>query len=285
MTSLSRPETGWQLSGLYDEDGNLERPADPAMWLREAVERRGDVLIVGAGFLEPPMTRPVRVPRSVRAGRGMLEGFVRLADDETGDRIAAYARRWGFLDLCEHGLPASHNPAPGWCRPLSLDEGEPVEGWRRWAGQARAILAILARLSAGEPGLDEDWQRVFAGSRLVAPWWREGTAESADGDRWRVRSVINDWTVLGNVRPWLVDYGPHLVIGGGGLFGALAVQLVLLASGSDSVCRCSACGSPFVPTGRRPAAGRRRYCADCRERGVPVRDAKRDHRARMAAVR
>jgi hypothetical protein len=166
-----------------------------------------------------------------------------------------------------------------------LEEGEPLDGWRRWAGQARAILAILARLSAGEPGLDEDWRHILAESGLEAAWWREGSAESAGGDRWRVRSVINEWTILGNVRPWLVDYGPHLVVGGGSLFGALAVQLVLLASGSDGVCRCSACGSPFVPTGRRPAAGRRRYCADCRARGVPVRDAKRVHRARTAGVR
>jgi len=280
MTSLSQSERTWQLGGLFGEDGNLERPADPAMWPVEVVERRGELLVPGTGW-----------QRMTRAGRGMLEGFARLADDETGDRIAAYARRWGFLDLCEHGLPASHNPQPRrlplpqpwtFCSPTWLEDGEPLDGWRYWAGQARAVLDVHVRHTAGEPGADEDWRLLYAWSTYEAPWWEERSAKS---ERWRLRGIVNDWTVLGNVRPWLVDYEPWLVVGGGTLFGALAVQLALLVSGSDGVYRCSACGSPFVPEGRRPAAGRRRYCASCRERRRPGRDAKRDHRARMTTAR
>ena len=164
-----------------------------------------------------------------------------------------------------------------YCTPTWLEDGEPLDGWRYWAGQGRSVLDVLARHSAGEPGAADDWRRLYARSGREAPWWDE---RSARGERWRLRSVVNDWTVWGNVRPWLVDYAPWLVVAGGTLFGALAVQLVLLASGSDGVYRCSGCGSPFVPTGRRPAAGRRRYCADCRERGAPVRDAKRAQRER-----
>src|SRR5688500_5717260 len=47
--------------------------------------------------------------RLLKTTEGILEDFLRL-DGEPDKRLLRFARRWGILGLCEHGLPAIHNP-------------------------------------------------------------------------------------------------------------------------------------------------------------------------------
>ena len=57
-----------------------------------------------------------------------------------------------------------------------------------------------------------------------------------------------------------------------------AINHFLVADG-ERLASCSGCGIIYNPD-RRPTATRRSYCRDCRESGVPERDASRKYRDR-----
>jgi hypothetical protein len=168
---------------------------------------------------------------------------------------------------------------PGW------DGVEPLYEWRRYARRARGLLNVAAALHVGRVAAVEDWQAALAGWRepgrpkglSTVPWWKRSVG--ADGRV--VDMVIDLWLFLGNVRPrfsW-TDSGSQLALGGDGLVGALALQLMLAISRTDGLAMCSSCGVPYIPF-KRPTAARRRYCSKCRKAGVPLRDAQRALRAR-----
>jgi hypothetical protein len=50
------------------------------------------------------------------SGDGLLGEFVRLKDDQEGDRILKFAGRWGVLGLCRHRLPVNHREAGAFLR-------------------------------------------------------------------------------------------------------------------------------------------------------------------------
>src|SRR5688572_7948120 len=79
-------------------DGELDRPFVTAgWWLPSAVELHGTRL-VWAGQ-----------SRIAHPGPGMFEGFLALGTKTVRDEdIAKYARRWGILRICRHGLPFGH---------------------------------------------------------------------------------------------------------------------------------------------------------------------------------
>ncbi|MEX0754702.1 MAG: hypothetical protein WD556_06225 [Actinomycetota bacterium] len=127
--------------------------------------------------------------KRIRSFDGLLDGFVRLAEDEDGQEILAYARRWGTLDLCRHGLPRSHPGVPSgnlalrvlqaprpsaagggsWCEAASQREWrvEPCSGWRRtgtvFALMTRAMIAVKKN-EAPDPkvwgGLHPEFARI-----------------------------------------------------------------------------------------------------------------------------
>lgn len=232
----------------------------------------------------------------VHSGPGLLDQFVQLSD-VSDERILAYARRWGLLILCEqHHLPIGHNQPLRFAAPMSAAGAscnlqrrasdysylEATEDWRHFARQARALISIAARLHGRQLGAAADWALVYERTGREGPPG-QGILEA---ERFALTLVVNEWLVLGSVRPqfhW--DSGrttmPAITLGGGGLFGALAVQLMLAVSMTDGLALCSACGAPFVPT-RRPRPDERHYCPTCREAGRPQRDAARDHRRRNA---
>lgn len=86
------------------EGGHLGRAFPmPARWYaREpALSEDGEVLLFGLFFNDgPDMDRPATV-------RQLLEEFISLAEASTAT-ILVFARRWGSLHLCAHGLPPKH---------------------------------------------------------------------------------------------------------------------------------------------------------------------------------
>jgi hypothetical protein len=73
--------------------------------------------------------------------------------------------------------------------------------------------------------------------------------------------------------------GTLTVTGGDdGCLQALVLQVALAVTREDTA-TCNGCGVLFTPT-KRPAAGLRVFCSDCRSKGVPQRFASRAHRAR-----
>jgi hypothetical protein len=225
----------------------------------------------------------------------MFEGFLALTEAQP-ERIREFAERWGMLGICEHGLPDSHNPPPVgaytgrqyWCVPLGwYNEDrqcyEPIAIWRAFACEAYALARIGHRLMLGMVGEAEEWAIVYGRSGRRAPWWEQ----TVEGEKMIVARVVNEWLRIGNVRP-VVEWRPRRKYerpavrfgGSSGLFGALALQLALAVAGMEGLAVCSHCRAEYMPQ-RRPKAGQRNFCLECREAHVPTRYSVRDYRERM----
>ncbi len=95
-----------------------------------------------------------------------MDNFLKLSA-ATPQEILRYAKQWGPIGFCKHGLPASHMSRWGpdgtgraTCREFGGPDGywEPLKSWRLTSRRALALLNIGARLSTGEPGAEEDWR-------------------------------------------------------------------------------------------------------------------------------
>ena len=261
--------------------------------------------------------------RQVAIPPDLLARFVALADAPDA-HIERFARRYGVLMICEHGLPCSHQRATpvrrvvdratvdqlieagvmsivapllepvSDCYPLGWREAttwEPIATWRRFSRHAGALLQLAAHVHQGGPTTRRAaearraahaplWKVVYDRDPARVDAWKVDT--SGECGRWSLMEVVQEWLVLGDVRP-RPEWGAAdatISLSGTGLFGALAVQLAFAVCQADGFASCSACGTPFVPQ-RRPAPGRRTYCEDCRAEGKPVRDAARAYRARQ----
>jgi DNA-directed RNA polymerase subunit RPC12/RpoP len=246
----------------------------------------------------------------------LLTDFVSLADTDD-ERILAFARRWGMLNICEHGLPIYH-PWIGErrrypCDWLDVDGSrkvfwEPLAAWRRYAAEARALIKLSRRLHRGRLGELHDWQEV-PGVQGTAYWetWSEAGHVPEDSallliqDNWAFtldetklgRDVaferrclarsVEKWASDGGVKPILDWDGakPRIELEGGGLFGALAVELLQAVGYPDTLAICDGCGKAFIPA-MRPSTSRRNYCKDCGHRAA-IRDAARRYRQRKRA--
>ena len=113
--------------------------------------------------------------------------------------------------------------------------------------------------------------------RRLAALGRRRMASSIEFQRRLFGEVLNYWLELAGVRPRL-DWStpkPAVQLGGYGLIGALAVQLLFDCSHTDGLAVCTSCGTPFLPGPRRPRRDRNIYCSDC-----GIKAASRDAAAR-----
>jgi hypothetical protein len=249
---------------------------------------------------------------------GMLADFIRL-HDASGEKILAYARRWGVLGICSHGLPCSHNQYPyglhdgiqpclpilaSHC-PFPVDEppagpgfwlSEPLEAWRAWSRKAQSLMNIGARLNQGKIARVEDWRSL---KDLPDAWGTEHEpfmepetklAEAAVATLANARAELGNeldgWISIGQVRPrisWQNDrarFSLDAVSSGPNLFGLLALNIaVAIASGDSGLAVCSNCGNSYLPS-RRPDPNRRNFCEGCGKKAAQ-RDAARDYRQRQ----
>jgi hypothetical protein len=129
--------------------------------------------------------------RSVAASSTVFTQFLQLAD-ATPQAIRDFARQWGVLRLCKHGLPATHSHSPNgsvffgedtsyvferypYCRPLGakpLDDNsgfEPVAGWIYYARMAKALVNVVAKLNNDELGDSSDWSTLYERVRVHRP--------------------------------------------------------------------------------------------------------------------
>jgi hypothetical protein len=226
-------------------------------------------------------------PRAARVGVGCLPRFLRL-EHATADAIVEFAQRWGVLQICAHGFPASHNP-PAYplgggrvthCMPLGWTEAvcwEPLEAWRVYATYMRALRDLAAQLHQDKKGRAEDWQIVWR-DRRIPP--------GLDAQR---RGLVDRLNLLvrmahvGLIASWRTQR-PGFAWGGSGLFGALVMQLCAMIT-KASPAMCSGCGMFYQAVGRRPRYDRAAYCPGCRRKGVPQRDAEIAHRKRKRDAR
>ena len=291
----------FELSDQFDEEGNLGSPAAT------------DLLVVPAQIELDPDRDWLHwevAPNQLRYAsppRNLLWDFIKLSD-ASPERIRAFARNWGVLELCDtHSLPADHprrsafsSDSKSKCRINHWLEGEkelarePLSAWRRFAGEAKAMLNVAAALHEGEKGKRKDWEQVVWSLQLDSRvpafkenlWWNLSVEEQKS---W-LAGQVTWWLRMGEVRPTL-RWGRHsddsdlgisiAFFSHGGLFGELAVQLMLAIGKSKGLAICSNCAAPYLPT-RRPRADRRRYCQNCGPKAAP-RDASRDRYERIRA--
>jgi len=188
---------------LYHEDGELIRslPVD-LLEVPPRVEYIGEFLrwsFFGGG----------RGPHPVKPGKGMLRDFMDLAEASV-DNVVQYARRWGVLGLCEHGLPYAHNasefPLP-WIRwntksqryELPLPEnvyGARYDSWKRIATAGNRNLTLVKQrpcqpayvgLASYIEPIDDwfEWARSVRATMHIAATLHEGKPGSE-----------SDWTLL-----------------------------------------------------------------------------------------
>jgi hypothetical protein len=91
-----------------------------------------------------------------------MDEFLKLSDAAQED-ILRYAKHWGPIGFCKHGLPFTHRsrwgPERTGSRNCRVSGGpnrfrEPLKFWRLTSRRARALLNIGARLSEDKPGVE-----------------------------------------------------------------------------------------------------------------------------------
>jgi hypothetical protein len=167
---------------LYDEDGRRVGHLAPDEWSVPSDVELVDGWLVPIDFETLELRMVNRRPPPKPDAR-MLRRFADLAD-EPDAAIIEYARAWGMLGLCAHGLGRFHAPAVGepWdprgaegsCRePLDLFAAR-TSGWRLgrrrwyffaerledWRVASRQVGDVLARIAANAPASFHDWHRV-----------------------------------------------------------------------------------------------------------------------------
>jgi hypothetical protein len=193
----------------------------------------------------PPEARRLRWAWPVRDGESppdlpplsrSLWEFVSLAD-APDERILAFARRCGVLDLCErHAAPSVHRTTEfgaDWveydaivpllpreeardivppCRPLRVADGrygEPLANWRVWSRRFRATVNLAAALNVNvaRHGDAADWESITR-AQGVEPWadnvlpsGKRLAALPLDAQRDVLASLANEWVELGGVTP------------------------------------------------------------------------------------
>lgn len=200
------------------------------------------------------------------------------------------------LHVCTEPDPVSH---AGW-------QHEPLDRWRLFARQAESMLNIAMALRLRRDPDTELWEPlkelfpiepIIAGRDVLAPKERRRLVPPGEVPRYGVigeirltiratagsslAQVVERWLELGGVRVrygWSTDRG-HLSFGGSSLFGALSTLLAVGVSGA-TLLLCDECHLPYAPVKRRPPAGKRHFCPECRDNGAPQRHASADYRAR-----
>jgi len=142
----------------------LEQAAVPKEWcVPEDIELRDDRLWWRPSKPSPAFPGLTYAYAKRAPGPGLLEQFVALSDAPAED-ILRYARHWGVLVICHHGLPASHSEH---CRPMTRSGRgryvfwEPIESWRYFARHAKGILEIAAATHNGQVIESAITERLF----------------------------------------------------------------------------------------------------------------------------
>jgi hypothetical protein len=296
LVFMPQDEFAWETADLELSKG----PLRIGNWPRPAwVSVDGSVVRYGLADREArgPGGSIWRVAAVEERSEVMLRGFVRLADlsdIRLPARLEAFARRWGVLGLCQHGLPATH-PITMEMLPLETPCGlwmtatgtESVSLWREYARQARAVLDVAAALVSEEvaatelrpdlPSPTAAEQEAAAWSIALRPFPPRSDAPPAILDylegpdrvtqrRWLLDRAIARWTNVAGIQ-LVPDFagGQPVRLGVRSLFGALSVQLLFAVVSAPFTRSCAGCGKLFSPS-RKPRGEEKSWCPRCKRK-------------------
>jgi hypothetical protein len=182
---------------------------------------------------------------------------------------------------------------------------EPLSVWRRYAKDARDLLEIAARLRElpqEHPNLVDAAIETACYVETIAERWKrldgldfkdpslEG-AWSRLADPWqRIAEDLNRWLFVSDVGAFVSAKGREfsLTIGANrftwSVLAIITLEIISAVAAANGLATCSNCAMPFLLR-RKPVADERRYCSDCRMKGIPLRDAARDLRKRKAEAK
>ena len=221
--------------------------------------------------------------------RGMLNAFTRI--NKTQD-VERFARRYGVLGICRHGLPDSHDLK---CRSQQDDltrwnpsYSEPLDRWFFYVDLARSILSAAAALHQGRNASQRDWASIYLAQGGVGPIDElvEVFNQGPGLARNFIASAVTHWLGIGGVLPQLQwgnesDSNPSFSLTAK-TFGLLGVQLMVGVAKGHSTYFCDGCGNPYLREGRKPQTGRRNFCRECGEK-VSNRQRQKKHWNKLKA--
>jgi hypothetical protein len=212
-----------------------------------------------------------------------LPTFIRLAEDAP-EIVRNFALFWGVLEACEHDELMFAHCHPARREPYGEETHavywEPVETWRVYAREARAILRLGADLQLGKLGADEDWACLAAAVRrthhdplIEYDWslvWDHGEPSLAERreclqdtvTRW-LRNADASLQIFWRGRGWDLQLTSR---GGLRLPTILALQIAATLTSPRGIWRCDDCGEiidMLSSPRRRPQTGRQHFCAEC----------------------
>jgi len=197
--------------------------------------------------------------------------------------------------------------ASTWCRAKIESDSprrysEPLSLWRRHAQEARDLLEIASKLrhlekhapNRVEAAVDisqyvssvaEKWKQLD-GVDLADPAYNHESWSWMHNPWLRLAENLNRWLRISDVEVFVTlrKREPRITLGShrwmSSVFSLIALELVSVVAGASGLAVCSNCALPYL-LNRSAAEGKRTYCPDCRAKGIPVRDAARDRRARI----
>jgi hypothetical protein len=279
-----RAEILGSISVLCGKDGYLGREVLGAPIFLPLEIQLQDSALVWSDYEEEEFQG--RLKHSRKLNKGALDAFIRLAwPDRTrrdGEDVLAFARKWGVLELCEHELPCTHPlhdlldrhlyvKHASHIRPIRTCSATRVESLGTWRFFARRA-ALLVQLAASMRRSDDSGRSEVSRKTVV--------------------TRLNKWLEMAEVGVVCFDTaggdwpsGLQIRIGTrGGLFGVLAIQLLLATTLNEFLFTCAACGKFFnAAPAERPRTGQRAFCSEC-GRKAAMRFAARDYRARRRGI-
>ena len=229
-----------------------------------------------------------RLDRSSPAKGSCLKGFLELAtvsDDALPGVVLSFAQQWGPLGICEHRKPRNHrDSADSPCMAISTGSGlrtEPLEAWRRYSRQLRAILRVAAQLQLDKPGNSQDWGDIEGAEPAGLAqddeerWGLGGVARIRGAsrviqERHVITLAVGQWFRYGEIKlfpQWgtarssLSEHRFEIDTAYFGLPGRLAVDLAAALSSPNGIYQCAGCGKPFTPKeDRKRAHNREKWC-------------------------
>jgi hypothetical protein len=211
----------------------------------------------------------------------LLAKFCAIAESANTDSSAVtFARKWGMLGLCQHGLPLGHSGVTR-CPPRPYEESE---HWLTFARCLECMQRLGLSLNRGTYGDDLDWE--IADLVLVGPdfppWdssMRHLIGSSLQTARTHYQILVRRLIQICELRPrfhwsanrWNIDMDSESL---SNLPAILATQLMLTVGEAKRMLKCASCPRWFIPT-----RNQRKYCSHCGIRAAWREAATRKRRA------
>ena len=193
--------------------------------------------------------------------------------------VLEFARQWGVLDFCEHGIPFTHS-RDNWvdhyrywneaCLPAGRER---IARWKTIAIRFREILNAAASLRRRQG--QQKRQRRHSRQTKKTWTWIDVTKKANQWLNYSNVGIKMPETIAAN------EHSPKIQISCSSLFDVLVVQLWMAILEARQLMVCEECGDLFGSRAPR-RLNERTFCADCRSNGVPERYAATDLRMRKA---